>query len=60
MKQLVRVFVWGALISFLGSLPLGVLNVTAAQLSVENGISAAFVFATGVMIVELIYVFITL
>jgi len=38
MKQLARVFVWGAVISFLGSLPLGVLNVTATQLSVENGI----------------------
>ena len=60
MKQLARVFVWGAVISFLGSLPLGVLNVTATQLSVENGIITAFVFAVGAMIVELIYVFVTL
>ena len=60
MKQLMKVFWWGALISFLGSLPLGVLNVTATQLSVENGIYTAFLFAAGAMIVELIYVFITL
>lgn len=60
MKQLMKVFLWGALISFLGSLPLGVLNVTATQLSVNNGVSAAFVFATGAMLVELVYVVITL
>jgi len=60
MKQLIKVFWWGALISFLGSLPLGVLNVTATQLSVNNGVFTAFVFAIGAMIVELVYVFITL
>lgn len=60
MKQLMKVFYWGAVISFLGSLPLGVLNVTATQLSVDTGIATAFVFATGAMTVELIYVFITL
>ena len=60
MKQLIKVLWWGALISFLGSLPLGVLNVTATQLSVNNGVFTAFVFAIGAMIVELVYVFITL
>src|SRR4051794_12469247 len=60
MKQLIKVFWWGAVISFLGSLPLGISNVTAMQLSVENGVYAAFSFAVGAMIVELIYVFITL
>src|SRR3954469_9762274 len=60
MKQLMKVFWWGALISFLGSLPLGVLNVTATQLSVNNGVSAAFGFAVGAMSVELVYVCITL
>src|SRR5215471_5689869 len=60
MKQLSRVFLWGAIISFLGSLPLGVLNVTATQLAVENGVNTAFTFAAGAMIVELIYVFFTL
>jgi threonine/homoserine/homoserine lactone efflux protein len=60
MKQLVKVFCWGALISFLGSLPLGVLNATATQLAVENGFYTAFVFAAGAMIIELLYVYITL
>jgi threonine/homoserine/homoserine lactone efflux protein len=60
MKQLMKIFWWGAVISFLGSLPLGVLNVTATQLSVENSVSTAFVFATGAMIIELVYVLITL
>lgn len=60
MRQLMKVFWWGAIISFLGSLPLGVLNVTATQLSAEDGVRAAFVFAVGAMIVELVYVFITL
>lgn len=60
MKQLIRIFWWGAVISFLGSLPLGVLNVTVTQLSVENDIKSAFIFAIGAMIVELIYVFFTL
>jgi threonine/homoserine/homoserine lactone efflux protein len=60
MKQLIRIFCSGAMISFLGSLPLGVLNVTATQLSVENGVRTAFVFAIGAMIVELVYVLFTL
>jgi len=60
MKQLMKVFWWGALISFLGSLPLGVLNVTATRLSVGNGVPAAFGFAAGAMSVELVYVCITL
>jgi threonine/homoserine/homoserine lactone efflux protein len=55
-----RILFWGAMISFLGSLPLGVLNVTATQLSVENGIPTAFLFAIGAMIVELLYVSFTL
>ncbi len=60
MKHLIKLFWWGILISFLGSLPLGVLNVTATQLSVENGVKAAFIFALGAMFVELVYVCITL
>src|SRR6059058_2912368 len=40
MKQLMKVFWWGALISFLGSLPLGVLNVTATQLAINSMIAA--------------------
>jgi len=60
MKQLIKIFLWGALISFLGSLPLGVLNATATQLSVEKGFYTALVFAIGATIIELLYVYITL
>lgn len=60
MKQLVKVFGWGVVISFLGSLPLGILNVTVTQLSVEKGIGAAFEFSFAAMVVELLYVFVTL
>jgi len=56
MKQLLRIFAWGAVISFLGSLPLGILNVTATQLSVEKGVKSACMFAIGAMIIEFAYV----
>lgn len=60
MQKLFRVFFWGMLVSFLGSLPLGTMNVTATQISVQQGIADAFRFATGAMIVEVIIVRIAL
>jgi len=60
MPKLFRVFFWGMLVSFLGSLPLGTMNVTVTQLSVQNGIRAGFLFAAGAMIVEVIIVRIAL
>jgi len=60
MQKLLRPLFWGMLVSFLGSLPLGTMNVTVTQLSVTNGIKAAFFFATGSMIVEVIIVRIAL
>jgi threonine/homoserine/homoserine lactone efflux protein len=60
MKKLLRVLFWGMLVSFLGSLPLGTMNVTVTQLSVSNGIKAGFLFAVGSMIVEVIIVRIAL
>jgi threonine/homoserine/homoserine lactone efflux protein len=60
MPKLFRVFFWGMLVSFLGSLPLGTMNVTVTQLSVHNGIKAGFLFAAGAMIVEVIIVRIAL
>jgi threonine/homoserine/homoserine lactone efflux protein len=44
------------LISFLGTLPLGTLNVSAMQISVSDGIWPAFYFAFGALLVEMIYV----
>ena len=56
MQKLLRVSFWGMLVSFLGSLPLGTMNVTVTQLSVSDGIKAGFLFAAGSMIVEVIIV----
>lgn len=54
--KLGRVFIVGLLISFLGALPLGTLNVTAMQLSVTDGIAQAFYFSFGALLVEIVYV----
>lgn len=56
MERLVKVFFWGMLISFLGSLPLGTLNVTAMQIGIQESIANAMYFAVGSLLVEMIYV----
>jgi threonine/homoserine/homoserine lactone efflux protein len=50
----------GLLISFLGTLPLGTLNLTALQLSAVEGIDPALQFSIGALLVEMCYVRITL
>ncbi len=44
------------LVSFLGSLPLGTLNVAAMQISVTDGIRAAMLFSLGSLTAEIVYV----
>lgn len=44
------------LVSFLGSLPLGTLNIAAMQISVSDGVSAAMLFSLGSLLVEIVYV----
>ena len=44
------------LVSFLGSLPLGTLNVAAMQISVTDGITAAMLFSLGSLTAEIVYV----
>ena len=44
------------LVSFLGSLPLGTLNVAAMQISVTDGVYAAMLFSIGSLLAEIIYV----
>ena len=58
--KLGKIFVTGLFISFLGTLPLGTLNVAAMQLSVTDGIVPAIYFALGAMVVEIIYVRVSL
>src|SRR5882672_8916688 len=56
MHPLIKIFFTGMLVSFLGSLPLGTLNVAAMQISVSEGITAAMLFSLGSLLVEIIYV----
>ena len=57
---LIKVFFWGLMVSFLGSLPLGTLNVAAMQISVQESIQNAIYFSLGSLTVEMIYVRISL
>jgi len=58
--RLVKVFFWGMLVSFLGSLPLGTLNVAAMQISVQENISNAIYFSLGSLLTEMVYVRVSL
>ena len=60
MQPWVKIFGWGLFISFLGSLPLGTLNIAAMQISISDGISPALWFAAGALSAEIIYVRISL
>lgn len=48
------------LVSFLGSLPLGTLNIAAMQISVTDGVVAAILFSVGSLLAEIVYVRISL
>lgn len=48
------------LVSFIGSLPLGTLNIAAMQISISDGVTAAMLFSVGSLIAEIIYVRISL
>jgi threonine/homoserine/homoserine lactone efflux protein len=56
MHKLVKIFGWGLLISFLGSLPLGTLNVAAMQIGLQESIANAMYFSFGSLLVEMVYV----
>jgi len=57
---LAKVFFWGLLVSFLGTLPLGTLNVAAMQISVEENVRNALLFSLGSLLTEMAYVRISL
>ena len=48
------------LVSFIGSLPLGTLNIAAMQISIAKGVTTAMWFSLGSLLVEIIYVRISL
>jgi threonine/homoserine/homoserine lactone efflux protein len=60
MFSLLKIALTGLLISFLGALPLGSLNIAAMQIALEENKKNAFAFALGVAIVEIAYVRISL
>ncbi|MEP7165388.1 MAG: LysE family transporter [Ferruginibacter sp.] len=60
MPKLLRIFFWGLMISFLGSLPLGTLNVAAMQIGIQESIKDALYFSFGSLLVEMVYVRISL
>lgn len=53
---LLRILITGLGISFLGTLPLGTLNVLAARMAADDGIGPAIWFSLGALIVEMVYV----
>jgi len=60
MGKIVKIFLWGLMISFLGSLPLGTLNVAAMQIGIYEGVKNAMYFSFGSLLVEMLYVRISL
>lgn len=60
MFRVIKIFGWGLLISFLGSLPLGTLNVAAMQIGIQESLRDAIYFSLGSLLVEMIYVRISL
>lgn len=55
-----KVFFWGMIVSFVGTLPLGTLNVAAMQMSLSEGVKQAIWFSLGCIFVEMVYVRISL
>jgi threonine/homoserine/homoserine lactone efflux protein len=60
MPKLLRIFLTGMFISFLGSLPLGTLNVAAMQIAISDGVNQAILFSLGSLTAEVFYVRISL
>jgi threonine/homoserine/homoserine lactone efflux protein len=54
--KLAKIFFWGLMISFLGSLPLGTLNIAAMQIGIQESIKDAMYFSFGSLLVEMFYV----
>jgi threonine/homoserine/homoserine lactone efflux protein len=56
MQKFIRIFVTGLFISFLGSLPLGTLNIAAMQISISDNVQQALLFSSGSLLAEVVYV----
>ena len=60
MNKYIKIALTGLLISFLGSLPFGTLNITAFNIAATQSINDAILFALAVVLVELLAVLLTL
>jgi threonine/homoserine/homoserine lactone efflux protein len=60
MKGTLRIFFTGMFISFLGTLPLGTLNIAAMQISIAESVRNAILFSLGALTAEMVYVRISL
>ena len=56
MHPLLKIFFVGMLVSFIGTLPLGTLNIAAMQISITEGYTPALFFSFGSLLVEAVYV----
>lgn len=60
MKGTLRIFFTGMLVSFLGTLPLGTLNIAAMQIAIADSVRNAMLFSLGALTAEMVYVRISL
>lgn len=60
MPKILRILLWGFVVSFMGSLPLGTLNIAAMQIGIQESIRNALYFSFGSLLVEMVYVRISL
>ena len=60
MLKLLRIFVAGLLIAFVGMLPLGTQNLAAMQIAITDGLQPAILFALGMVVPDVFYVLLTL
>jgi threonine/homoserine/homoserine lactone efflux protein len=56
MQKTTKVFSWGMIISFLGTLPLGTLNIAAMQIAIQESVKNALYFSIGSLLIEMLYV----
>lgn len=56
MPRQIRILFTGLFISFLGSLPLGTINIAALQVSLSQGLGDAVLFIIGALLAEMFYV----
>lgn len=52
---MIELFFSAMLVSFLGQLPFGNMNLTATQLAVQEGLKNAWTYSIGIVIIEVVY-----